>query len=452
MQWGYYKHPPLQAWLLQFVTHIFGHSGYGYFGLSALTTGIAIWAIYKTARLFTTRTKALLAALLCEGILYFNFLSPEFNPNVLQLMTWALCSYAFSNAILRGKLKYLLLSGFFFALGCYAKYSIALLGLGFILFVFTHKDTRRVLGTAAPYLSLLIYAAILSPHILWLFEHDFLPFTYALSRSEAAKDISERLFFPLKFTGAQLLDMAPMLTLCLTLFDHRLPAQPTTGLKNRLLAFLAFAPLGLNAVISLITGHKALDMWGMPYLSFIPLWILVHAPIDVCEKKMRAFGLAWGCCFVLPLLAFYISVVYGTSMGFKPLRGHFPGSALSQFIHQKWNEQVGKTGIPLTTIISDSWIGGNIALYSPDINNRPHVFIDGNSTISPWINPKELRNNGAVVVWRDHDTRPAYLTDLTVSVGTIELPWQTRSNVSPTRIYWAIIKPENDDNQDIASP
>lgn len=441
MQWGYYKHPPMQAWLLQFATYIFGNSGLGYFGLSALTTSIALWAIYRTARLFTTRTKALIATLLCEGIVYFNFLSTEFNPNVLQLMKWALCGYAFSNAILRDKLKYWVLFGAMFGLGFYAKYSIALLGIGFGLFILIYKDARHVLTTHKPYIALAVFCTVLLPHIFWLHDHQYIAFTYAMSRSEAAKDIFERLFFPIKFTATQLLDMMPMLLLVVTLFNRQTPPPQQANLRRRLLAFLAFAPLVLNFIISLITGHRALDMWGMPYLSFIPLWIVMNVPLDFSDKRLQRFAIGWGIVFCLSLVAFYISMAHGPALGFKPMRGHFPGAALSKLIHDKWVEKVGPSGEPLSYIISDSWLGGNVALYAPDLQNRPHVFIDGDITHSPWINKDEVARKGAVVIWRNKDARPSYLADYKGAVESTELPWQTVTNMPPTRIYWVIIPP-----------
>ena len=442
MQWGYYKHPPLQAWLLQFVTHIFGNSGFGYFGLSALSAGITLWAVYRTGRLFTTKSKALIATFLCEGILYFNFLATEFNPNVLQLMTWALCSYAFSNAVLNGKWKHWVLLGVFFALGCYAKYSIALLGLGFGLFMLCQKEARYYLTTLKPYISFMVLVLLLSPHIVWLFEHDFLPFSYALGRSEAATDLADRLYFPIKFTLTQLLDMLPMLLIAALMLQVQNPAPQQSNLLHRLLTLLAFAPLALNFIISLITGHKALDMWGMPYLSFIPLWIVVNAPLDFSQKKLRLVVVAVGFVFILSLTAFYVSVAHGTALGFKPSRGHFPGAALSRLIHEKWGKATNNA--PLTTIISDSWLGGNIALYAPDIQNRPQVFIDGNTIHSPWINLQDIKDKGAVVVWRNKDAKPAYLADYNGTIETAELPWQTVTKMPPTQIYWVILKPQHD--------
>ncbi|MDX1922916.1 MAG: glycosyltransferase family 39 protein [Alphaproteobacteria bacterium] len=440
MQWGYYKHPPLQAWLLQFVAYIFGNSGFGYFGLSALTIGISFWAIYRTGRLFTTRMNALVATLLCEGIVYFNFLSPEFNPNVLQLMTWSLSAYAFSNAVLRDKLKHWLLLAVFFALGIYAKYSIALLGLGFFIFMITHQDARRFFTTYKPYLALAIFAALIAPHVIWLIQHNFLPFTYALSRSDEAKNVMERLYFPFRFTLTQILDMVPMIALVSMLLNFRQRPPKLAHFRHDLLAYLAFAPLALNFIISLCTGHKALDMWGMPYLSFIPLWLIVNAPLDLSMKNLKPFAIAWGFVFVISLGAFYFSVAMAPSYGFKPLRGHFSGAELSRIMHEKWQSA---TNTPLTYIVSDAWLGGNIALYSPDVAKRPHVFIDGNALISPWIDMNEVIEKGALVVWRENAPKPVFLNNISPKIEEMDVPWQTVTKMPPLHIYWTIVAPNS---------
>src|ERR1043166_2616960 len=96
-QLGYHRHPPLQAWLLESFGWLFGSSRFGYSFLTALCAGIALWAIYYTGKLLTgKRVEALFAALLAEGIVYFNFLLPEFNPNVpvLAVMSLTCCAFA----------------------------------------------------------------------------------------------------------------------------------------------------------------------------------------------------------------------------------------------------------------------------------------------------------------------------------------------------------------------
>lgn len=230
-----------------------------------------------------------------------------------------------------------------------------------------------------------------------------------------------------------------MLALVTLLQNFKYPAPKQAHLRNQLLNFLAFAPLVLNFIISLITGHKALDMWGMPYLSFIPLWFVVNAPLDYSLKSLKAFAVAWGFVFFIALGAFYFSVEMAPSYGFKPIRGHFPGKQLSQTMHEHWSKV---TPEPLTYVISDAWIGGNIALYAPDITKRPHVFLDGNQTISPWIDSDDVAAKGALVIWPSHLTKPALLDKMNVKIETITPAWQTNTNAPPPSLNWAIIAPK----------
>ncbi len=457
-QWGYYKHPPLQAWLLEAAGYLFGPSGFGYFGLSALCSGLAIWAVYRTGTMLGDRIRALLAALLAGLILYFNFLSTEFNPNTLTLAIWALTGWAFAGALLQQKKFYWFMLGILFAAGYYAKYSTALLHFSLFLFLIAQKDARRVLLTPWPYLAVLLGAALLAPHVLWLYEHNFMPFTYAASRAGSATNALDHIYFPLKFTASQVLALAPAILLA---FPILWPSKTVTSyhcaqdpLRKDLLLWLAFGLLILAFVISLGTGEKFRDMWGMPFLSFIPLWI-AYQPLRLSDTRLAIFSILWTTLFTLAMTAFAVNLLYAPQLGFKPLRGHFPGADLSQKIRAAWQKQ---TGTPLTYIISDAWLGGNVALYAPDFASRPHVFIDGDAAISPWIDPEDVKTKGGVLLWKEGEIPKNLLTDfpkahmqepIELSQATVleTLPAQSR-----IRLGWAILKPLKHKKGDIAAP
>ena len=141
-QWGTYKHPPLQSWLLEIAGTLFGTSGIGYFGLSALCGGIALWAVYRTALLLSDETTAIISTLLTQTILYFTFLSPEFNPNTLQLLLWALAGYAFSRALVLESTRSWLALGVIFAAGFYAKYFMGVCAVSYGLFLLVEPKYR----------------------------------------------------------------------------------------------------------------------------------------------------------------------------------------------------------------------------------------------------------------------------------------------------------------------
>jgi len=433
-QWGFYKHPPLQAFLLEVVSHISFHASLGYFGLSALCGGITLWAVYHTGLLFTTPPKALLATAMTATLPYLTFLIPEFNPNVLSLALWALAGYFFAAGLLKQKTSYWAALGMVFALGFYAKYSIALLAISFTAFLLRQAETRVWFSRPHPYGAACIGILLLMPHLQWLAAHHFLPFAYALSRAETTNGFYTTLTSAGGFLLAQLVTLIPVLLLFATIREKGRAEMPS--ISSRLLAWLAFAPTLLTLVAALLTQHHPRDMWGMPYLSFIPLWLVVRYKTSTASNL---FYRLWLGLFSLAGLGFAINqaVVFE-----KPLRGQFPGRLLAQSVARIWQEHEGD--VPLTTIVSDSWLGGNAAFYNPNLANRPQLWLDGNASISPWINPETIRRTGILLLWPEGTSPP--LANAPAFKGHLILPWQvthtlTGQPIPPVSLNWAILPP-----------
>jgi 4-amino-4-deoxy-L-arabinose transferase-like glycosyltransferase len=400
-QWGTYKHPPLQSWLLEIAGTIFGTSGIGYFGLAALCGGIALWAVYRTALLLSDQTTAIFAAALTQSILYFTFLSPEFNPNTLQLLLWALAGYAFSKALVLESTRSWIALGLIFAAGFYAKYFMAVCGVSFALFLLANREYRKWYLRPQPYAAVLLSALLFVPHVVWLHDYNYLPFTYAASRFEHESGIVRSGIAALSFTGAQIAALLPTIVLAaLLLLRSRAPKIPHASL----IRWLAFAPLLIILVPSIIAGRGLRSMWGAPMLTFIPLWLVSSFRINTA--KVRSFAIAWTVAFALALCGYAGNEVFAADMGFKPSRGQFPGRAIAEYYLQAWKQ---KAGAPLIYVVGDEWEAANVAFYSPQ-RPRPHVWIYGTDSVSPWIHEEEVLNKGAVVVWNADATKhPAWL-------------------------------------------
>ncbi|TAN47379.1 MAG: glycosyltransferase family 39 protein [Methylococcaceae bacterium] len=440
---GTYKHPPLQAWLLESATYLFGQSGFGYFGLSALCSSLTLWAVYFTARLFVGKPQAFIATLLTQNIFYLNLLSTEFNPNVLQMVLGALATYAFTAALIKNKMRYWLMCGIFITLGLYAKYSMAIYGISFLLFLIAQKEARPLLFRPHIYMVLALCLALFMPHLQWLLSNSFLPFEYAASRSQTATSFGQQLFFPLKFLSAQVLDMllALLIGACIFLPLKKNPSQNAS--RESLLAWIAFAPLVIMVIGSLASGQKLIDMWGMPYLSFIPVWAVYTFQTHIKREKLFLAAGATG--FALCLFAFCANLLFAPALGFKPLRGHFPGAEISKTFTDFWQKQ---TGAPLTYVIGDAWLAGNVAFYSPDVRHRPHVWIDGSGKTSPWINPRDVRVKGAVVLWQENNSDSSNPPAWTRKFQSLKIQKplifqrKTTSPSLPVFIGWGVIQPE----------
>ncbi len=438
---GTFKHPPLQAWLLEAATYIFGRSGLGYFGLSALAGAITLWAVNRTGLIFTTRFNAFLAALLTEGILYLNFLCTEFNPNVLQLVLGALCTYAFVQGLARGQIKYGLMLGVFFAAGLYAKYSFGIFGISFLLFLLWRPEARRMLFSPMAYLALVAAILLCMPHLLWLTSHHFLPFAYAMERTQKAANLGAQLYMPLKFLSAQLLTMLPLLVVAGYMY-WPLRRAALAPIKAALLGWIAFAPLAIALLIGFFTGHELRDMWGMPLLTFIPLWIVAGFTPHAARLGK---GVGAGMIVAGVLVLAFVAQQFTPLVGAKPLRGHFAGNVLSHTVQQGWHAQFHT---PLKYVIGEVWLAENIAFYGPDLKTRAHIWIDGGEETSQWIARDDVMMNGGVVVWRKFTPQPdGEMPDWARSMPgiivqpPITLPWRIETKAAPIVVGWALLPP-----------
>ena len=120
------------------------------------------------------------------------------------------------------------------------------------------------------------------------------------------------------------------------------------------------------------------------------------------------------------------------------------GFSLARTVTERWTSM---TDMPLRFVIGKQWVAGSVAAYSAD---RPSVFLEGDSRLSPWVNPDELRRAGAVLIWinGNRDLEHPALTKLWLDrfpqaamQPPIQLSWQGRvkSRRAPLEFGWAIL-------------
>ena len=91
LDWGFDKHPPMSAVMVELVYFIFGNNDWAYYMLSQIFVLSAIFVVWKFAKEFLkSEIYALISVLMLSGIYFFNFTSPEFNVNICQLPFWSL--------------------------------------------------------------------------------------------------------------------------------------------------------------------------------------------------------------------------------------------------------------------------------------------------------------------------------------------------------------------------
>lgn len=448
---GTYKHPPMQAWWLESLYYLTGHLSWAHFIASQIAIVIAFWAVWQTGLCLAGERKALIGVLLLEGIVYYNYTSPEFNPNLMQLPFWALISLFYYRSIRDNKIIDWALLGICAAGGLYSKYSTALLLMSLFILTVARPESRRKLLNPGPYIAIAIASFLFLPHFLWLLDNHFLPFNYAEDRLRRPIDstiIHSYVLAPLYFIGSQILACLPAILIFVALLGHRKPLHETVFSKfdRAFITTITFGPFGMLLIMASFFGLQIRDMWATPFWNFLGLWALLYYRPVLAGYALYRFALSG-----LVITSFLLAMCIGQALLWpfltsKALRIHFPGKHLAENINIEWENRYHKH---LSYVVGDSWPAGNVAYFE---HGRAHVLIEGNYTFSPWINPADLKHEGAVLVWciqacatsNFKDETPAFVAKFPNAViqPPLVLDKRTLTPVKPVTIGWAILPPE----------
>jgi 4-amino-4-deoxy-L-arabinose transferase-like glycosyltransferase len=448
---GTYKHPPMQAWVLETLAYLTGRADWAHFLASQLAIVVAFWAVWQTGLRIVGALPALVGVLLLEGVVYYNFTSPEFNPNLLQLPFWAMVGLYYHRAIKEDGVVNWLWLGLWSAAGLYSKYSTGLLLLSLMILTLARPEGRRRLSGIGPYLSVAIACGLFAPHIVWLFNHHFQPFMYARDRLQSSPHIGvihSAIVAPSLFVVSQFLAVLPALLIFISVIDRRpTPDEAELHKFDKLfLATMTFGPCFLVLIMASFFGLSMHDMWATPFWNFLGLWVVSYFQPVLSSRALRRMAYS-GIFVLIGLMIAYIGGTFGYPYATgKGLRVHFPGRALAKRVSLEWTHRYGA---PLSYVIGDTWPAGNIAYYAV---GRPHVFIGANTEASPWIDPALVTKNGGVIVWciehcsfgnRRSDELPAYLHDYPRAEiqPPLTLPRLTSAPIEPVIIGWAILPP-----------
>jgi hypothetical protein len=477
-QLGYDKLPPLPWWLVEIAHRLFATDA-AYYALAQVVVIVAFVAVFATARSVVGATGALVAVLIIDGMHYFQYTAVKFNHDVIQLPFWALAGYAFHAALKRGHLALWVLLGFAFGGALWSKYFVVVLAAPYALFLLFDREGRRALATPGPWLALGVALIVAMPHVVWLFQTDFVPFAYASRRAAVVRGWFDHLLHPATFTASQIFFALPSFFIAAALFWPRgntapLPlaggwgwglrgAVPNVDVRTsppapppypppqggreftpdafdrRIVTLLAFGPGVTMIALTAVSGRGAFAMWGYPLWLYLGLWLVMVARTTLDADRMTRIVAAWAAIFVALAIVFLVNYSMLPYLDHRYRAVFFPGDKLGAALTQKFHDA---TGQKLRYVIGTMWDGGNLAHYSPD---QPQVLIDGLPQRAPWIDLNDLRAKGAILVWTTGDTQqlPAQFAVITpnAEVGTpFDLPM--RRAYGEVHVGWAILKPQ----------
>ena len=182
---GYLKHPPLAAWLVRLWFTIFPLVDWSYYLLAMLMPTIALWIFWRLSADYLQIEHRVVGVALLMLIPFYNFHALKFNANTVLLPTWTATTFWFLRSYKDGSAFYSTLAGLGAGACMLGKYWSVFLLAGLIIAALA--DSRRWIyfRSAALWSAMVVGFAVLGPHLVWLYQHDFAPFEYAMAKHTA---------------------------------------------------------------------------------------------------------------------------------------------------------------------------------------------------------------------------------------------------------------------------
>ena len=367
LDWGFDKHPPLSALAVEIFYKIFGPQDWVYYLLSQLFVITAFYFVFKLSKeILNTEKHALLSVLLLEGIYFYNFTTPEFNVNVCMLPFWAMTGYYAYKCLKDNLTKDYIILGIVAALGFLSKYLFIYLLVGIkIFYIFYIKKNNFKINYIIPGV---IFLLILTPHLIWLTENNYITVTYGLKRTGEIKSYLDHIILPLIFLGKQIGILIPFFILLFILTKN---IKNNFSFKDQNLLYLlsiSIIPIFLMILTSAIMGAKIRTMWMTPFYLYIGTLFIYIFQNNINLNNLKVFNYIFIFLFLLsPTLYGYISISQENK------RTDYKGKKISFEIQKIWNS---KNKNKITHVIGDEWIAGNLSYH---LKSRPI-----------WINNKDL--------------------------------------------------------------
>jgi 4-amino-4-deoxy-L-arabinose transferase-like glycosyltransferase len=365
LEWGYNKHPPMSAFFVNVFYQIFGNNDLVYYLLSQIFVVSSFFIIFKFAnKIFKNNILSLLSVLLLEGVSFYNFTTPEFNVNVCQLPFWSLCVYYAWKILDEKKLTFkdCSLLGIFAAVGFLSKYLFIYLLISIDLLFFYLIFIKKSKKFDFKYLlSLEAFFVLLIPHLIWLYNNDYITIIYAFTRTGLENsDFLNHLINPLIFLIKQTVILTP--TFVMTYFLIK-KFSFKINFKDKKLLFLIFVnvvPFGLILLTSIITGSKIRTMWMTPFYLFFGVLIIYIFQSKIDLKKLNHFILIFVILFIFSPFAYsYISIKK------KDQRTDYPGKLIAEKIQYEWDKDHNET---INVVLGNEWNAGNLSYH---LKSRP---------------------------------------------------------------------------------
>ncbi len=365
LDWGFTKHPPGSAFFPEIFFQIFGSQDWAFYLLSQIFVVSSFYIVWLFANeFFKNKILSLLSIVILEGIYFYNFTTPEFNVNVCQMPFWALTIYLSWKILIKKELNifFPIGLGLVAAIGFLSKYLFIYLLLSiFLISYYLFFIRKKIKFNFKHYIPLEVFFVALIPHLIWLFQNDFITIKYALSRSGIDDyNFLDHFKYPIIFFVKQIVVLIPFFVLVYFLIKRIKIRIDLKDDKNLFLIAINIIPIMLILFTSIIFGSEIRTMWMAPFYLFFG--VLALSLFEIHENKEKLLD------FLKPLLIlFFLSpITYAAISLIKDdKRTDYDGHNESIEVAKVWEKNFE---LPINVVLGDEWHAGNISYH---MKSRP---------------------------------------------------------------------------------
>jgi 4-amino-4-deoxy-L-arabinose transferase-like glycosyltransferase len=395
---GYYKHPPLWAWIAGGWFSILPRTALAFALLCAVNAWAGFWGAWLLIGRFADGERRLAALLLLLLTPFYALSAYVFNANAMFISLWPWTAYVFVRAIDERRLIHAAAFGALAAADMASKYYALALLLACLAAALAHPKAKAYFTSPSPWLSVLVGAVLFAPHVWWLTQTGFPPFNYF--HSETGRSFA----YSAATAGRLLLgDLASLAIVAVLIFASARTGPRRIGRRAamlvgepglRLMTILALAPLILTLIFGLVFRLKLSTNWT---IAIFPLAPLVMIELADPPRPARLARLAAGLAVIAALLGLVLAPLTDRFSG-QTSRIMQPTRELASAAVALWR---ARTAAPIAIVGGDELYAEAVAFYGP---NRPQVFIHFDPHLSPWITARALATEGLLAVCPAADT------------------------------------------------
>ena len=290
LAFGFPKHPPFAAIIVRGWFAWFPIDDWAYYLLAILTPTMTLWIAWQLFADYLPPTKRVIALCLLTFIPFFNFHALKFNVNTVLMPLWAVTTFWFLRSYRTRSPAYAALAGVSAALCMVTKYWSTFLLVGLIVAAISDRRRRAYFRSSAPWITVLVGMAVISPHIGWLQKHNFSPMEYAVSVHggqsyadaiwAAVRYCADAIAYVLVPSAVVLLIARPKAT---TLMEMAWPADP----DRRLVAVAFWVALWIPIVPAMLWGIGINAIWTMASWTLLPVLLLSPHSVRISRVPVR---------------------------------------------------------------------------------------------------------------------------------------------------------------------